>query len=218
MQTDIKKIIAYACVSQTGLVLAGLGSLVELGFNGAMFQLLAQSLLLVGLFMLAGIVYLRTKTREITALGGLAQVMPICSGLGIVICLGFAGVPFLIGFPSKFMVLSGLALSDIASQGFVSVAAGVIVAGLILTAGYMINMFHKIFFGPILAQFRANVVRYDEDGQEISVVYPKRGITKSEIIVLGLLVFAIVGFGIFPNAILDIFQVTSDIILEFIKV
>ena len=218
VQTDIKKIVAYAGVSQTGLVLAGLGALIEAGFNGAVFQILAQSLILAGLIMLAGIIYLRTKTREITALGGLAQVMPICAGLGSVIALGLAGIPFTIGFLSKFMILSGIALSDIEPQRFVALMFGLTILGLILTGIYVTNMFHKIFFGPVLEQFRPNAVQYDDNGQEILVVYPKRGITKSEIVVLGLLAFAVIGFGVFPNAVLDVFQVTSDIIFDFIKV
>lgn len=217
-QTDIKKITAYAGFVQTGFALIGLGALTELGFNGAVFQLVIAGLIISGLFMVTGVVYLRTKTREVSALGGLSQVMPICMCLGFIICFGAVGVPFTAGFIAKFMNLSGLILSDIEPQKFIVSMAVVSAIGLVLNACYILYLFHKTFFGSVLSQFKAESVQYDEDGNEITVVYPKRGITKSEIIVLSLLGIAIILFGIFPNALLDIFQVTSDVILDFMKV
>ena len=218
VQTDIKKIVAYFSLSSMGLVLVGLGSLSEAGFEGAVFQMVSHGLIASGLLMLVGIIYLRTKTREISALGGLSQVLPICMYLGLIICLGAIGVPLFSGFPAGFMVLVGLLLSDIEPQAFLVCMIVLCVLGAVLSAGYILRLFHKTFFGSVLSQFRADTVQIDEDGNEITVVYPKRGITKSEIVVLSLLAFAIIFFGVFPNSVLDIFEVTSDIILDFMKV
>jgi len=218
VQTDIKRIAAYVGISGMGFVLAGLGSLTETGFDGAVFQMISHGLIAAGLFMLAGVIYLRTKTREISALGGLSQVMPICMYLGLIICLGAAGTPLLAGFPAEFLVLSGLALSNIEPQIFPVIMAGLAALGLVLAAACIFRLFHRTFFGSVLSQFRADTVQLDEDGNEITIIYPKRGITKSEIIVLGLLALAIIFFGVFPNALLDIFKVTSDMILDFMKV
>ncbi len=218
VQTDVKKIVAFSSISHMGLVLVGLGVLNEIGFKGAVFQMVAHGLIAAGMFMLVGVIYLRTKTREISALGGLSQVIPICMYLGLIICLAAAGVPLLAGFPAEFMALVGLVTSDIEPQVFVLTAAGFVGLGLILSACYILNFFHKTFFGSVLSQFKADTVQIDEDGNEITIVYPKRGITKSEIIVLASLAFAIILFGVFPNAILDIFQVSTDVILDFIKV
>lgn len=218
VQTDIKRIVAYANISGMGLVLVGLGSLTQTGFDGAVFQMVSHGFIAAGLFMLTGVIYLRTKTREISALGGLSQVMPICMYLGLIICLGAASVPLFSAFPAVFMTLSGLVLSDIEPQIFLAVMAGLVLVGVLLCTGGVLYFFHKTFFGSVLSQFRADTVQVDEDGNEITIIYPKRGITKSEIIVLGLLALAIIFFGVFPDALLDIFKVTSDMILDFIKV
>lgn len=217
-QSDIKKVVAYFGLASMGFVLIGLGSLTETGFEGAVFQMVSHGIIAAGLFMLVGVIYLRTKTREISALGGLSQVMPICMYLGLIICFGAIGLPLLCDFPAKLLLLSGLILSNIEPQSFLVVTAGLSVLGCVLGAGYVLRFFHKTFFGAVLSQFRADTVQLDEDGNEITIIYPKRGITKSEIIVLGLLALAIIFIGVFPNSILDIFKVTSDMILDFMKV
>lgn len=218
VQTDINKAVSYAGISQAGFILVGLGAITELGLNGAVFQSVVHGLIFAGLFMVTGVIYLRTKTREICALGGLSRVMPICMYLGLIIFLAAISVPFLADFPAKLMIFSGLVLSDIEPQMFLAVAAVCLGLGLILNACCLVSLFHKVFYGSVLSKFKADVVQYDEDGNEVSIVYPKRGITKSEIIVLGLIVLSLILFGIFPNAILDIFQVSADVILDFMKV
>lgn len=218
VQTDIKKVVAFSSISHMGLVLVGLGVLNEIGFKGAIFQMAAHGLIAAGLFMLVGVIYLRTKTREISALGGLSQVIPICMYLGLIICLAAAGVPLLAAFPAEFMTLVGLVSSDVEPQIFVIVMAFFVMLGMILSACYILYLFHKTFYGAVLSQFKADTVQVNDDGTETVIIYPKRGVTKSEVIVLSSLVFAIVLFGVFPNAILEIFRVSTDVILDFIKV
>lgn len=217
-QSDIKKVVAYFGLASMGFVLVGLGSLTESGFEGAVFQMVSHGIIAAGLFMLVGVIYLRTKTREISALGGLSQVMPICMYLGLIICFGAIGCPLLCDFPAKLLTISGLILSNIEPQSFLVVTAALVAFGWVLCTGYILRFFHKTFFGAVLSQFRADTVQVDENGNEITIIYPKRGMTKSEIIVLGVLAFVIILIGVFPNSVLDIFKVTSDMILDFMKV
>ena len=71
-QTDVKRLIAYSSVSHMGLVLLGIGALGSTALVGAAYQMLAHGLITGLLFVVVGIMYERTHTREIGRLGGLA--------------------------------------------------------------------------------------------------------------------------------------------------
>ncbi len=58
-----------------GIVLLGLCSLNLIGLSGAVFQMIAHGIISAGLFMMVGIIYIRTKTREVADLGGLGHSM-----------------------------------------------------------------------------------------------------------------------------------------------
>ena len=65
VQVDVKKLVAYSSVSHMGYVILGLFVLNTYGFTGAMFQMLAHGVSTGGLFLLVGMIYERTHTREI---------------------------------------------------------------------------------------------------------------------------------------------------------
>ena len=75
-QTDIKRIVAYSSISNMGLVLLGLCAINQIGLSASVFHMVAHALVTCGLFMIAGIVYLRCKNRDINTLSGIAVVMP----------------------------------------------------------------------------------------------------------------------------------------------
>ena len=76
IQTDFKKIIAYSSISHMGFILLGLSGLNTAGYSGAVFQMFSHGLISAALFMLVGMIYERTHTRELDNFGGLAKVMP----------------------------------------------------------------------------------------------------------------------------------------------
>ena len=77
VQPNMKKLIAYSSVSHLGFVVLGIFSFTAAGLNGAVFLMLAHGVSTGGLFMLAGILYERRHTYEISEFGGLATPMPV---------------------------------------------------------------------------------------------------------------------------------------------
>ena len=71
-QTDIKRIVAYSSISNMGLVLLGLCAVNKIGLSASVFHMVAHALVTCGLFMVAGVVYLRCKNRDINTLSGIA--------------------------------------------------------------------------------------------------------------------------------------------------
>src|SRR5262249_40621950 len=107
VQPNMKKLIAYSSISHLGFVVLGIFSFTQMGLDGAMFVMLAHGVSTGGLFMLAGILYERRHTYEITEFGGLAGPMPKYASFFLFVMLSSIGLPLLNGFIGEFLVLSG---------------------------------------------------------------------------------------------------------------
>jgi len=141
-QTDVKRLIAYSSVSHMGLVLLGIGALGSTGMMGAIYQMVAHGVITGLLFVMVGLMYERTHTREIARLGGLARQMPlIATGLAFA---GFAslGLPALAGFIAEVSVFVG------AFQRY-EWAVLMAILGAVLSAGYVLWMLQRVVFGPV---------------------------------------------------------------------
>ncbi len=141
-QTDVKRLIAYSSVSHMGLVLLGIGALGNVGLVGATYQMLAHGLITGLMFVMVGLMYERTHTRDIARLGGLARQMPLIA-TGMVFA-GFAslGLPALAGFIAEITVFLGT---------FQKYEWAVLMSifGVVLSAGYVLWMLQRVMFGPV---------------------------------------------------------------------
>ncbi|MFZ1918975.1 MAG: NADH-quinone oxidoreductase subunit M [Terriglobales bacterium] len=142
VQPNMKKLIAYSSVSHLGFVVLGIFSFTTAGLNGAMFVMLAHGVATGGLFMLAGILYERRHTYEISEFGGLATPMPKYATFFLVTVLASVGLPLLNGFIGEFLVLSG-AFQARPIYGILAAT------GVIWSAGYLLWMYQRVFFGQV---------------------------------------------------------------------
>jgi len=141
VQTDLKRVIANSSISHMGYVVLGASALTPLALQGAVFQMFTHGTITALLFTMVGLVYDRTHTREIAALGGLAGRMPFVAIGFVVAALASLGLPGLSGFVSEFLVFIG--------SFPVRQAATVIgIFTIVVTAGYMLWTLQRVFFGP----------------------------------------------------------------------
>ncbi len=199
-QKDIKRVVAYSSIAHMGIVLIGLGTLNLIGLDGAIFQMLAHGIISAGLFMLVGIIYSRTKTRILEYLGGLGQVMPNCMYFATLICLASLGLPLLMGFPGELLAILGVYLSDF-NVNLNIIVTSLALIGMILSATYILYIFHKTFCSNINDQHK-NI----------------KDIVGYEYFVLLSLSTAIVFFGVFPMQLINIFETSTSIILSLLQV
>jgi NADH-quinone oxidoreductase subunit M len=144
-QKDIKKLVAYSSVSHLGFVMLGLFALNAQGIEGGILQMINHGLSTGALFLLVGMVYEQTHTREFSEYGGLWKLMPIYGAFMLIVSLSSMGLPGLNGFVGEFTILLGAyGSSAIGSPWFAGVAA----LGVIMSAVYILYMFQKIFLGP----------------------------------------------------------------------
>ena len=184
-QTDIKRIVAYSSISNMGLILLGLCAINRIGLSASVFHMVAHALVTCGLFMVAGIVYLRCKTRDINTLSGIAVVMPRLFGFATVIVLASIGIPAFAPFVSEILTILGAMQADFSDVlKFVSVFS---LPLLIISSCYMLEFLHKSFFGELPAEFEK-----------------VNDITVHEFIVLASVLAGLIIFGIFPGTLLGI--------------
>ena len=104
--------------------------------------MLAHGVSTGALFMLAGILYERRHTYEISEFGGLATPMPVYASFFLFVVLASVGLPLLNGFVGEFLVLSG-AFQARAVYGVVGAT------GVIWSACYLLWMYQRVFFGKV---------------------------------------------------------------------
>lgn len=142
VQPNMKKLIAYSSVSHLGFVVLGIFSFTTAGLNGAMFVMLSHGVATGGLFMLAGIIYERRHTYQISDFGGLATPMPKYATFFLVTVLASVGLPLMNGFIGEFLVLSG---AFQANPWYGILAA----TGVIWSACYLLWMYQRVFYGQV---------------------------------------------------------------------
>ncbi len=194
VQPDIKKLVAYSSVSHMGYVLIGLFAFNEFGLTGSLYQMLNHGISTGALFLMVGMIYERTHSREISKYGGLAGVLPVFTILFFIVTLSSIAVPMTNGFIGEFLILLG----TYKSYAPFAYAA---VTGVVLGAVYMLWMFKKVFFGE-----KGELVR-DE-------AHPLHDLSLREIAVMVPLIIMIFWMGLFPNQFINVSKSSIDHLIK----
>ena len=140
-QKDLKRLVAYSSVSHMGYVLLGASALGAVGLSGAALQMFTHGTITGLLFIVVGLIYDRTHTRQIDDMSGLLHRMPILGVVMIIAGLASLGLPALSGFVAEFTVFAGTLQ--------VHPAATILaVFGVVLAAGYILWAVQRVFTGP----------------------------------------------------------------------
>ncbi len=144
-QKDVKKLVAYSSVSHLGFVMLGLFAMNPEGIAGGILQMINHGLSTGALFLLVGMIYEQTHTREIKVYGGLWKITPIFGTIMLIVSLSSMGLPGLNGFVGEFTILLGA----FGSQSIGNTVYAIVSAlGVIMAAVYILYMFQKMFLGP----------------------------------------------------------------------
>jgi len=104
---DLRGVVAYSSMAQSGLIAIGLFSGTNLGFDGAVLQMVAHGLISTTLFLLAGTIERRTTTGEFALLGGMARGRPALATLLMTVGIISLAVPGSASFAGEFLILAG---------------------------------------------------------------------------------------------------------------
>jgi len=139
-QQDMKKLIAYSSVGHMGFVTLGIFVFNTHGIEGAILQMINHGVTTGALFILVGMIYERTHSRELALAAGVGKFMPIYVtflGFFSLSSLAFPGTNSFIG---EFLVLAGAFAKT-------KIVAACAIPGAVLAAAYMLRMLQKVVWG-----------------------------------------------------------------------
>ena len=144
-QQDMKRMVAFSSVGHMGYVLLAAAAATPTALLGAVFQMVSHGVISALLFLLVGIVYRKTGTRDLQVLRGLLNPergLPFTGTLMIIGVMASAGLPGMAGFISEFLVFQG-------SIQLFPVATLLCIVGSGLTAVYFLLLVNRAFFGRL---------------------------------------------------------------------
>ncbi len=147
-QKDLKYILGYSSCSHMGYILLGLSCLTPIALNGTVFFMFAHGIMAALGFALVGFIYEQTHTRMIDDWGGLGKKIPFIASLFVMTAMASSGLRGFANFIGEIMILLGA--WD--KYRWPTVFA---VAGLIITAGYMLNTVRATMQGPLNARWNS---------------------------------------------------------------
>ena len=195
VQQDMKKLVAYSSIAHMGFVtmgaflvffiLSATGSSQggALGLDGAVVQMISHGLISGALFLCIGVLYDRMHTREISAYGGVINVMPKFAAFMVLFALANCGLPGTSGFVGEFLVILA---SFKASFWFALLAATILVFG----AVYNLWLVKRVVFGPVA---NAQVAAMPD-------------LNHREFLVLGALAAVVLLLGVWPAPMLNMME------------
>jgi NADH-quinone oxidoreductase subunit M len=179
VQTDLKRLVAYSSISHVGFIVLGTFAFTQQGLSGGVLYMVNHALSTGALFVLVGMIYERTRTRDLNRMGGVAQVTPKMAAAFLFVSLASMGLPGLNNFVSEFLVIVG---TFGVNRTFGSIAA----VAVLLSAIYLLWAYQRSMQGP---------VREEHLG--------KRDLSRLESLILVPVLAAILFLGIYPKPVLD---------------
>jgi NADH-quinone oxidoreductase subunit M len=161
------------------------------GLDGAVVQMISHGLISGAMFLCIGVLYDRMHTREISAYGGVVNVMPKFAALMVLFALANSGLPGTSGFIGEFLVI----LASFRASFWFALLAGTI---LVLGAAYNLWLVKRVIFGPV-----AN-----------DKVAALQDLNAREFLVLGALALAVLLIGIWPAPLLNMMEVSVQHLLQ----
>lgn len=106
LQDDIKRLLAYSTIANTGYILLGLAIGSQRAITGSLFHVLNHAIVKALLFLCAGAFIHKTRTRSLKELAGIRHSMPITSALFIIGTLSLTSIPPLNIFWSELLIIT----------------------------------------------------------------------------------------------------------------
>lgn len=153
VQKDIKRLMAYHAISQTGYMLLGVGvglavladpEFIEYGrtaMAGGIFHIFNHALYKGLLFLTAGAIIYKAGTRDLNKMGGLGRDMKFTALFFIIGAMAIAGVPPMNGFSSKLLIYESV-------FRFNPVIGAIAMLVSLLTLASFVKVFYAAFMGP----------------------------------------------------------------------
>ncbi|MFN8674550.1 MAG: NADH-quinone oxidoreductase subunit M [Candidatus Sericytochromatia bacterium] len=194
VQKDMKRVIAYSSMSHLGYIVLGVFALNVQALQGSVVQMLNHALSTGALFLIAGFIEERVKTRKIENLGGLMNHIPVLGTFFLLALFSSIGLPGLNGFIGEFLIFLGI-------FGKNPLISAIATSSVIFGAAYMLWLFQRVMFGKSEKEIKFNFKKMREN----------------ELVVLIPISILIIVLGVYPKPILNKIEPTIINYIDFVK-
>ncbi|MCS7368456.1 MAG: hypothetical protein NDF57_01910 [archaeon GBS-70-058] len=150
VQKDIKRLLAYSSIAQIGYLVLALSLGTEFGLLAGIVHFFNHALMKGLAFLCAGSIIHVLGTRNIDELTGIGRRMPVTGVSFAIALLSLAGMPFLNGFISKYLIFA----AAIDAQAYLLTFIGLLNSAVGVV--YYVRVIQVLFRKPIEAVMKAH--------------------------------------------------------------
>lgn len=216
-QTDFKRLVAYSSVNHMGFVTLAIAVAAYryanadfmqdaiIAANGAVIQMINHGLSSAAMFMLVGVIYNRTHTRNLNEYGGLWAIVPVYGGILVFSSMASLGLPGLNGFVGEFLVVRG-------AWPVFPVLTAISMLGLLFTGAYILRGVGKTLHGPLNKAWAGDGHGGHDHGDshdahgDSGAKHPFEINLREIVVIAPLMVFMLV-LGVYPSWMLNVINV-----------
>ncbi len=195
-QSDMMRLIAYTSISHFGFIVLGIFAMTTTSHVGADLYMINHGFTTGALFLFAGFLVMRGRSKNIEDYGGWQRVTPGLAGVFLIAGLSGVALPGLNSFVSEFLVMVG-------SFGKYKAATAIAAVGVILAAIYILLMYKRVMTGP------------KPEGERFAAM---PDLDVREKLVAGVLIAFLIGLGVYPKPALDMLKPAVSQTLQHVGV
>lgn len=139
MQINMRRMLAFAVISHTGMLAIGVFSFNDFALEGSILLSVAYGLATAGMLFSIGLIYERTRTSFLPRLGGLFDSNTAIALLFLISALSTMVMPGTPGFDAAHLMIEG----TIEEHGWLMAIA--ILMGNVLAAAFLLWAFQRLF-------------------------------------------------------------------------
>ncbi len=191
VQNNIKRFVAYSSVSHMGFVVTAMFLLTQEGLRASVIEMFAHGMTSASLFMIAGFIYNRLHTFNMSSLRGSVKFMPMFAVIVAMTSFASMGLPGGSSFWGKFLTI-------LAAKEYSYALALLVLVGAFFSAAYILFMLKTLFL--------------DVREESILIHFTDiRGFKLASFIMLMVPIFLI---GFFPHLFFNMFEGSIGFILK----
>ena len=189
MQVNLRRMLAFAVISHTGVITIGLFSLSHAAFQGGILLSATFGTATACLLLMSGFVYRRTRTLLLPRLGGLFGHLPVIGIAFLVAGLSIIGMPGTPGFDAVHLLLEA---SILEFGAMVTIASAL---GNVAAAAFLLWAFQRTFLAPLA------------EGMPVPEIEPA---TSMERVIAVVLIMILLGTGFYSEPWLNLLEHSFD--------
>lgn len=144
-QRNLKRLLGYSSIAHAGYLLLGVAALSRAGQSAVLFYLAGYLFTTVAAFAVIVVVMRHLESEDISGLAGLNQRSPFLAATMTLAMASLAGIPPLVGFFGKFLLLKAVIEQGATNAGYYCLAFTAL-AGVVVSIYYYFGVVRAIYW------------------------------------------------------------------------